>query len=324
MLVVLCAIAAVLVVIMFSPDKKVDLSKILDYDNYKLSIYEASDVGCTKFDAQEANYYYLIDYKNNIEYFEKDSDSSIPIKIYNTKDEQIAWAKNKSDEIVWYRVPDSTVVEDDNYRIKIKNILRNVVKSELKEVGKEDNLIIYEITATESLLKNLNIVLDSNFELQDVLKVTIFVDEENIINRIELTIEEQNESEGFANNCYDYKLVFSDFNNIIINIPENIVSDNGIVGTYLTTITCPDGNTYDEKIVLTNNLERFAGKGVLLGDKNTISLMDCQNNQMINSSFDYEVEDSTLIITTNSEQYHFEIKDNSLIKKDSQEVFLRK
>lgn len=312
------------IVIMFFFNKKVDLSKMLNYDSYKLSIHESNDIGCIEFGEREADYYLLIDYKNNIEYFEDNTYKDSPTKLYNNNDGQITWAKNKDDEIVWYKVSTGEIIEYDNYRKEIKNIVKIIVESNLKKVDKKENYTIYEIDATEELIESFNIVLDSNFELQDMLNVIALVDEENTINSIKLSVQEKNEDNGYADNCYDYEMVFSDFNSVIIDVPDNIISDNGLVGTYVSSITCSDSRSYEEKIVLTHNLERFVGKGILLEDMNEIRLMDCQKNQIISSSnVDYTIENNTLTISTISEQYQFEINDNALIKKDTQEIFVK-
>lgn len=317
-----CIILAIGIVLFFN--KKVDLSKMLNYDSYKLSVHKLSDVGCIEFGQKEYDYYYIVDYKNNIEYFEDNTYDDLPTKLYNTSDGQITWAKNKNDEIVWYRVSNGDIVEYNNYRKEIQNIVKTIVESKLKKVDTKENFAMYKIDTTEELIANFNIVVDSDFELQDVLETIVVVNKENTINSIKLSIQEKNEDEGYADNCYDYELVFSDFNNVTIDIPDNIISNNGLVGTYLSSITCSDGRSYDEKIVLTNSLKRFVGKGTLLGDMNKIRLMDCQKNQIISSSnVDYKVESNTLIISTTSEEYQFEIKDNTLIKKDSQEIFSR-
>jgi hypothetical protein len=53
--------------------------------------------------------------------------------------------------------------------------------------------------------------------------------------------------------------------------------------------------------------------------------MDCENNEMFSSTeVEYKIENNTLILSSKSLQYKFEIKDNTLIKQDTKEVFSRK
>jgi len=309
--------------IILSTNNVVDLSKMLNHNSYKVTIKKSSDIGCIEFNYKESQYYYLIDYKNNIEYLEDNTYTNIPTKLYNTTDSQITWATDINNETVWYKVSSDEIILHNNYKQNIKNILKHIVDSDLKKINKEENLVIYKVDATEELITNFNVVLDNDFTLQDVVEITTTINEDNNIHSIRLSIQEKNEDELFADNCYNYELIFSDFNNINITIPNNIITDNGLAGTYVATITCSNGHSYNEQIVLTNNLKRFTGTATLVDDLNKINLMDCQNNQKISTSnVDYNIENNTLIISTKfGDQYEFEIKDNTLIKKDSQEIF---
>lgn len=194
------------------------------YDNYKLHVQGQINGGCYQIEKDNSwsdvyEYDYLLDHKNKVE----EAKNSIWVG-YSKEDKQYI----SSDSGKTFSLVENTMYAkfNNNYREKVTKMLELINSSKKKNFKEKNKQKTFKVNFKDNtdlvfeLITEFGVV--GKFEEIDKLETVVTVDKNNNVSKIDFDIVCKPAEKGVAKNCYRLTWNLSNYNEVTINLPEDL------------------------------------------------------------------------------------------------------